>query len=205
MDFCSKFGYNYGFDGSDSEEYSDEEERDQAKRKKKVRKADTNIIAVKFDKLIATNEMAAGEPKSCKNCGAFMSYLSPNNVVRDEEKFIWKCEFCEQSNDMTNIIDDLNEIPKKDDVTFMLELPKPKEEKNVASVEDITIKEVSNDDSFISFCIDISGSMNGRIQNTQFTRLNGVQSATCDTVKKLKEEEPHRRASLITFRYYYYY
>ena len=154
MEFCSKYGYNYGFDGSDSEEYSDEEERDQAKRKKKVRKADTNIIAVKFDKLIATNEMAAGEPKSCKNCGAFMSYLSPNNVARDEEKFIWKCEFCEQSNE--NLIDDLEEIPKKDDVTFMLEHSKPKE--STITTEE-TNKEVSNDDSYLSFCIDVSGKL----------------------------------------------
>ena len=198
MDFCSKYGYNYGFEGSDSEEYSDEEETVQARRKKKVRKADTNIIAVKFDRLVAANEMFAGEPKSCKHCGAFMSYLSPNNVVKEDEKLIWKCEFCEQSNDMTLVIDDINEVPKKDDVTFMLELPKPKEE-HVASAEDIAINEVSNDDSFLSFCIDISGSMNSNIQNSGFTRLNGVQSATVDAVKKLKDEEPNRRASLVTF------
>ena len=198
MDFCSEYGYNYGFDGSDSEEYDDEEERVNSRRKKKVRKADTNIIAVKFDKLISPNEMFAGEPKPCKQCGAYMSYLSEKNVVRDDEKLSWKCEFCENLNDMTSTVLDMNEIPKKDDVTFMLELPKPKEE-TVASAEDITIKEVSSDDSFLSFCIDVSGSMNSRIANTGFTRLNGVQSACVDTLKKLKDEEPNRRANLVTF------
>ena len=75
MEFCSKYGYNYGFEGSDSEEYEETDEKTKNKVTKKTRKADTNIIAVKFDKLVASNEMFAGEPKYCKKCEAIVSVL----------------------------------------------------------------------------------------------------------------------------------
>ena len=57
MEFCSKYGYNYGFQGSDEEDMIDEQ---QIKQKKKVRKTDSNIIAVKFDELTISNETFAG-------------------------------------------------------------------------------------------------------------------------------------------------
>ena len=38
MDFCSQYGYNYGFDGSNTEEYSDDEERELQLRTKKSEK-----------------------------------------------------------------------------------------------------------------------------------------------------------------------
>ena len=206
MEFCSKYGYNYGFEGSDSEEYSDVDENTKKKITRKTRKADTNIIAVKFDKLVASNEMFAGEPKSCKSCSAIMSLLSHNNVVKENGKMIWTCEFCEESNDLTKRVDDMNEIPKKDDVTFMLELPKKKE-----TIEDNSDKNknVSSDNSYLCFCIDVSGSMDTTIpvnnsemqmqMQNNFTRLNGVKVACMETLKKLKEDEPEKRVTLTTF------
>jgi len=205
MEFCSKYGYNYGFEGSDSEEYSDEDEKTKQKVTKKTRKADTNIIAVKFDQLVAANERFAGEPKCCKQCGAMMSFLSEKNTLKENEKLIWTCEFCSELNDMTYFIDDMNEIPKKDDVTFMLELPKPKPS-GEAKKEKKSDEEVSGDDSYLAFCIDVSGSMDTIIpvnddnaRNASFTRLNGVKVACMETLKKMKDDEPHRRVSLTTF------
>jgi hypothetical protein len=205
MEFCSKYGYNYGFSGSDSEEYSDEDEKTKQKVTKKTRKADTNIIAVKFDQLVAPNERFAGEPKCCKQCGAMMSFLSEKNTLKENGKLIWTCEFCSDINDMTNLIDDMNEIPKKDDVTFMLELPKPKPT-DEAKNERKSDKEVSGDDSYLAFCIDVSGSMDTIIpvnddnaKNASYTRLNGVKVACMETLKKMKDDEPHRRVSLTTF------
>ena len=195
MEFCSKYGYNYGFEGSDSDEYFDQEETLTENSKKRVRKADTNIIAFKFDEIVTSNKMFAGEPKPCNHCGACMSYLSDRNVVKEKQSIIWKCEFCEKSNEMTNIVDDMNEIPKNDDVTFLLETPKVKNEldKAEASIEP------SKDDSIFSFCIDVSASMSEEIGPNGFTRLNGVQSACVDTLKKLKNEEPNRLVILVTF------
>lgn len=83
----------------------------------------------------------------------------------------------------------------------MLELPKPVESKITTEQ---TNKEVSSDDSYLSFCIDVSGSMdtvipvNGQASST-FTRLNGVKVACMETLKKLKEEEPYRRVNITTF------
>ena len=82
MEFCSKYGYDYGCEGSDEEEYYDFEDH----CRKKIRKANTNIIAVKFDKLVASNEMYAGEPKSCQKCGAIISYLSGDSIAKKDEK-----------------------------------------------------------------------------------------------------------------------
>ena len=108
--------------------------------------------------------MYAGEPKHCKNCSAILSALSNENVLMENNKLIWKCEFCEYTNE--NLVDDIDEIPKKDDVTFMLELPKPKEKESSITADELEItqgiqvdKEVSNDDGYLSFCIDISGKL----------------------------------------------
>jgi hypothetical protein len=139
MEFCSKYGYDYGDKGSDEEEYYEDD------RKKKIRQVNTNIIAVKFDKLIAMNLCFAGEPKSCQKCGAIISYLSGDNIIKHEDKLIWTCEFCMNLNDITSLVDDLNEIPKEEDVTFLLKLPIEN------PTEDTNIKEVSDNDRNINF------------------------------------------------------
>ena len=123
MEFCSKYGYDYGFEGSDNEEISDEEESTKKIVKRKVRKADSNIIAVKFDQLVMTNEMFAGEPVKCKKCEAIMTSVSRENVKLDEasQNKIWTCEFCFEINDISKLISSIDEIPKDDDTTFLLE------------------------------------------------------------------------------------
>ena len=58
MEFFSKFGYNYGFEGSDEEDFTEENKS----TKRKIRKADSNILSIKIDKLIDSKN----EPTSIK-------------------------------------------------------------------------------------------------------------------------------------------
>jgi len=46
------------------------------KHRRKVRKGDTNIVKVRFDKLIAPSHMHAGDPEACSKCSAILSNVS---------------------------------------------------------------------------------------------------------------------------------
>lgn len=198
MNFASKYGYDYGFQGSDLEEYSDEEEDSLTKKKKivksKIRKADTNVISVTFDSLVSPNEMFAGEPKLCKNCEAFMSPLSVKNISNK----LWKCEFCYTDNDISTLIDDLNEIPQKYDVTYFIEGPKETQSSIKTEVQPL------NEGNYLTLCIDVSGSMDTNIETrtnceNYMTRLQGVKISSIETLKNLNESEPNKKVSLVTF------
>jgi hypothetical protein len=162
MEFCSKYGYNYGFDGSDSESVSDEETSTKKKVTRKIRKADSNIIAVKFDQLVMPNEMFAGDPIKCQRCEAIMSKFSKASMKK-EAKLIWTCDFCFQENDLSSKIKSLDEIPNQDDVTFLLE-PAPVKTDEQKTSGGADAKAVSADNSYFTFCIDVSGSMDTMIQ-----------------------------------------
>ena len=87
MEFCSELGYDYGFHGSDEESIEDEDQVTKLKVNKKVRKIDSNIISCKFDRLILSNYMFAGDYISCKKCTAIVTSLSKKNVKENNKKF----------------------------------------------------------------------------------------------------------------------
>jgi len=209
MEFCSKYGYDYGFQGSDEEDFDEEDfgEVDQIqdlnapaaskKEAKKIRKADSNIIAVKFDELTVSNETFAGETKHCSKCSAIPTVHSlPNIKAEQDNSFIWTCEFCAHVNKL--LITSLNEIPNKEDVTFLIE---PANSETTSDNNEKNLK--SNDDNFLTYCIDISGSMDTKIPSndnqSNITRLNGVKIACLENLTSLKETEPNKKCSLVTF------
>ena len=205
MEFCSKYGYNYGNSGSDLEEVDEEETVNNKIIKKKVRKADSNIVKVKFDHLTLSNETFPGEPIKCNNCEAIMTLNSRRNLKSEKSNHIWNCEYCYHENDITKRILSLDEVPTKDNVTFLLE-PAPVKPIDVETPS----KAKSLDDSFLTYCIDISGSMNADINDqissrnadyrpTFMSRLMGVKIACAENLSKLKDEEPNRRVNLVTF------
>jgi hypothetical protein len=174
-----------------------------------------NIIAVKFDQLVMTNEMIAGDPIKCLKCESIVSMFSKANI---NDKKVWTCEFCYEENDLSSLLTTLDEIPKQADATFLLE-PAPvaqQDKTQAAEAGSVTVK--STDNNYLSFCIDISGSMDTLIPERKtskvdekddaisveqiqlsknMTRLQGVKIA-CD-IKNLKDEEPNKRVNLITF------
>lgn len=216
MDFCSKYGYDYGFEGSDSEEISDDEVKREEEAKgssgsskkamKRVRKADSNLIAVKFDQLVSTNKMFAGDAVHCKSCGAILTEASKKSINADEKT--WTCEYCYEKNDVSRVV--LDQIPTQDDVTFLIE-PAPVVDKKDESSDENVVK--SLDENYLTYCIDISGSMDTAIaikqdesanqlqqrQHIHMSRLNGVAAACLESIDVLKGQEPNKRVALVTF------
>ncbi len=193
--------YDYGFQGSDEEDMNEDLNE---KEQKKVRKTDSNIIAVKFDELTISNETFAGETKHCSQCSAILSMHSLSNITTESATniLIWKCEFCDHINKLEST--NINEIPKQEDVTYLIEPAPPvpttttTNEPTLVNTKDIK----STDDTFLTYCIDISGSMDTQIpsNNEQYmTRLNGVKIACLENLNILKDSEPNKKCSLVTF------
>lgn len=199
MEFCSNFGYDYGYAGSDEE--GDESGAIGGKKAgRRFRKADTNVVSIKFNELLQTNEMFAGEPIKCRNCEAVMTNYERKNYLAQTR--VWKCGFCFNENDLSSVVED--QIPKQDDVTFLLEAA-PKKTTNTVEAS------TSLDDNFLTYCIDISGSMDTQIEtpsaanvsstarSVHLSRLQGVKTAVVESLKNLNEHEPLKRVSLVTF------
>ena len=52
---------------------------------KKWRRADTNVVAIKFDQLKKPSNMHTGDPVSCQKCHAMMSHISSIGEDGDEQ------------------------------------------------------------------------------------------------------------------------
>ena len=191
MEFFSKFGYNYGFEGSDEEDFTEENKS----TKRKIRKADSNFLSVKIDKLIdSKNEPTSIKAIKCNSCSAFLTNISKQSIKEEINAKIWTCEFCSEPNIITNYDD---RIVLNNDVTYLLE-PAVKKEEKPADGSGI----VSLNNNYFTLCIDTSGSMGAGIQTTLFkavSRLDAVKSACIENLKKLKLEEPNKKAILVTF------
>lgn len=183
----------------------------------------TNVVTIKFNQLKDIIDMHVGDPIKCSYCDAYLSSISQVDFTNEP---IWECEFCQREN-RPQI--EHQEVPRSEDVTFMIEAA-PSVSGKLASNEQDSI-ESSN----IIYCIDISGSMSvttsvpGNIhlptddlkkqkdqaihgedyqvpyvrQRTQryISRLEAVQVAIADSLAKLKEESPNRRVGLIAFNH----
>ena len=110
--------------------------------KEELDEPDTNIVSVKFNQLVETSLAHAGDPVKCDNCEAILSKISVvGNTLALDGKRIWICEFCNFENKI--FIED-NEIPREDEVTYIIE---PAVDK----------KEEITDSKYLIYCIDISG------------------------------------------------
>jgi Mg-chelatase subunit ChlD len=174
MEFCSKYGYNYGFDGSDEELLSDEDELTHEHVKRTLRKADTNVIALKLDSLLEPFKMVKCQPIVCGKCTAYLSPLSQTKI----KESTWECEYCDELNDISNQYQYLNEFINDDDITL--------------NEESASIDIKPHRDSNLIFCIDVSGSMKG-------SRLKGVQNSCVQTLNHLLTNEPNKKVALVTF------
>jgi hypothetical protein len=189
-------------------------------------KPDTNVVTIKFDKLKDPSVMQAGDSIKCQNCDAYLSCLSKVEVnkeagVGNDDHKLWKfgMKFCNFTN---NLQVDNEEIPKIDDVTYMLQ-PAPGVQ-NATNAEDIHSE-------YVVYCIDISGSMsvstkvagNFRLptdyirgqraeeitddpfhvlqayHERYISRLEAVQVAISENLTKIMKDSPKKKVGLVTF------
>jgi len=68
-----------------AEQMQSEADDASAQMGKKWRRADTNVVAIKFDQLKKPSNMHTGDPVRCQKCHAMMSHLSSVNEVGDEQ------------------------------------------------------------------------------------------------------------------------
>ena len=53
--------------------------------KRRWRRADTNVVSIKFDKLTAPSNMHTGDPVHCKECQGVLSCISKLTPKGDEQ------------------------------------------------------------------------------------------------------------------------
>ncbi|KAK7494561.1 hypothetical protein BaRGS_00014214 [Batillaria attramentaria] len=187
-------------------------------RKRVFRRADTNVVTVRFDTLKTPSAMHAGEVVMCSGCQAILSHIS--KIEEGGEDKVWKCEFC----DNRNIVDvEEEEKPTADDVTFLVE----------PSLSTTASGPSGRDESLVIFCVDISGSMcvtsevpgymklrggsqlrrvqqmsdthedqflpHQRRDVTYISRLQAVQAAVDHQLGEMCRDYPHRRVGLVAF------
>ena len=94
------------------------------------------------------------KPISCSNCGAILSLYRKKSIKynkKDSNKLIiWTCDFCYKQNDISQLVDNLDDIPNYEDVSFLCE-------PNLSDTNDDQrcINTKYFDDSYLIFCIDI--------------------------------------------------
>ena len=113
------------------------------------------MFEVKLDCLENKGEVATGDAHCCTSCQAVFSSIS--KLTLKNEKQIWQCEFCNTENEVN--IDD-EEIPKTQEVTYLVEAAKIVAEKVEESAEVPKDKPTYGNDASVIFCIDQSSSMN---------------------------------------------
>jgi len=144
---------------SDEESTEKREKKPQRKRKEPARvfqqEVDTNVFNISMATLKQGSELATGDPVFCGGCQAAFSVLSKidprPDMIGEEAKEggrqVWVCEFCYSKNEVQM---EPEEIPKTDQVTYMLEAAAQVFEKK----QTLTQQDIS-----VVFCIDVSGSM----------------------------------------------
>ncbi|XP_027899629.1 circularly permutated Ras protein 1-like isoform X2 [Xiphophorus couchianus] len=142
-----------------------------------------NIVLISLGKLLSEEREVPshGKPIMCSECGSVLD--------SEAKKQVKVCYFC-QSEDLTRP----SRLPvsvQKDDVFLLNPGEQPQ----------------STADSLLLFCIDTSGSMSITSevsesgQNIQRTRLEFVQEAVLQCVRKLSHQRPEVRVGLITFNF----
>ncbi|XP_070190102.1 circularly permutated Ras protein 1-like isoform X2 [Littorina saxatilis] len=193
---------------------------DKQGKRRVFRRADTNVVSLRFDTLKTPSAMHAGEVILCSDCEAIMSHVS--EIKDDGPDKVWKCEFCGHRN-LVEIEEE--EKPTAPDVTYLME----------PALSTTASGTSGRDESMVIFCIDTSGSMTittevpghqklrgsdtirrlrremsregdqhmprERRNVTYISRLQAVQAAVDHQLGEMAREFPHRRVGLVTFSY----
>ncbi|CAF4337544.1 unnamed protein product, partial [Adineta steineri] len=162
------------------------------KQRKRLRKADTNVLSIKFNRLLQPDDMHAGDPVYCTECGAITSHLSKiQNADGEDSKWQYATYLVSPApvvhgSDMTGVddsiviflIDTSGSMSSTTLVKGTFQLPNALQQQERAAANFDGERLVRNK------------------RETYVTRLQGVQMAVDANLDKLVKDTPTRRAAL---------
>jgi hypothetical protein len=128
---------------------------------------DTNVVSLNLNVLKDKTQIATGDPILCQKCKAMYNIYSKLNADPNTHEQHWPCEFCDNVN---KIALEPEEMPKADELTYVIE-----------SAQQSMIKQGGGEDNSLIFCIDVSGSM------CVSKPIDSKQAFKYDKVKKLQD------------------
>ncbi|XP_059162190.1 circularly permutated Ras protein 1-like [Physella acuta] len=178
------------------------------------KKTDGNVVLIPLRNLANEPKLVTGDPIKCGQCLAVLT--STARLESEGELKTWKCEFCGFANKNLDISED--EIPKGEEIDFMLSPPtKPAEETNNSADETSKPEKKKMSEGVTVYCMDISGSMDvlcqvpeshslwgqsrmdSNSQVNRVSRLDCIKKAIQRLAEQLKVEEPEKQVLLVVF------
>ncbi|WAR18290.1 CPAS1-like protein [Mya arenaria] len=183
------------------------------KQRKKVRKADANVLLLKMDILEEEPRVVTGDPIHCAGCDAILSAIS----VIEKPEGADHSEFCDHKNENLDISPD--EVPRGESFDFVLvpareEGDSPAEE---AATGETNPEKKAESKGMVVYCMDISGSMSCMVRlpelqaqwrnardrrehtDNSVSRLKAIKDAARRQLERLKIEYPNKQVALVTF------
>jgi len=174
-DLCYSGEEDNNNNDSDDEKVDEKKKQEDKKRLKthKVRRADTNVIAVAMKTLASSAQLLTGDPIFCSKCFVVFNHLSKITTKDNDQE--WVCEFCSHPNPIHL---EEEERPTAESGDFILETAKTSQTSSESTSK--------GHSGFIIFCIDISGSMCVTTEITGHHVLKGHERL--DQLKRLNTE-----------------
>ncbi len=113
--------------------------------KRYEQEVDTNVLSLNMSVLKDKAQIATGDPVICGKCKAMFNIHSKLNKDLAISEQSWICEFCNNTNKVS--IEE-EEMPKADELTYVIE-----------SAQQAMVKKGGSEDTTMVFCVDVSGSM----------------------------------------------
>lgn len=147
-------------------------------KKQRVRKANTNVLAIDLSTLASNAEQVPGDALLCGSCSAVFSSHS-----KVEANDTWVCEFCNHAN-IAQLDDE--EKPKSETVEFLVE-PAP------------AAKAADAASPLIIFCVDISGSMCSSTEVPGNFKLKGVKAPSANFLLEAGDDRNQMNSRGVTY------
>ncbi|XP_052769779.1 circularly permutated Ras protein 1-like [Mya arenaria] len=187
------------------------------KQRKKVRKADANVLLLKMDILEEEPRVVTGDPVHCAGCDAILSAISVIEKPEGADHSSWVCEFCDHMNENLDISPD--EVPRGESFDFVLVAARKDGEAPAEEVAtgETTPEKKEESKGMVVYCMDISGSMSSMVRlpelqaqwrnardrrehtDNSVSQLKAIKDAARRQLERLKIEYPNKQVALVTF------
>eukprot|EP01119_Soliformovum_irregulare_P021846 TRINITY_DN7349_c0_g1_i1.p1 TRINITY_DN7349_c0_g1~~TRINITY_DN7349_c0_g1_i1.p1 ORF type:complete len:635 (-),score=208.15 TRINITY_DN7349_c0_g1_i1:2-1906(-) len=160
-----------------AEQATSAQERELIKQKiEEEIRSDTNVVCLSLN-TIGEQHPTSGDPIVCGHCQAILNHCSVVEQGENPDSQIWKCEFCSTINQVQL---DQEEMPKLDNVDYLMGMD-----------SQIELKDQTSDGFNTIFCIDVSGSMD--------KKLHRLTPSILDQINSIERTSPDSRIAIVSF------